>query len=381
MVETEVLSLTTADKAKLAGVLYKKEGSKPKIGLIIMHPVVDFHRHYAARPLAEAGIWVLGLNSRYTRFEHAVIMERVLLDLGEGVKLLRERGCTAVALVGNSGGGPLVAFYQAQAENPTITETPDGRPCDLTRADLPPADAVIELNGHRGRHHFLTLHLDPSVVDESDMFSRDSALDMYDRANGPPYDPEWLKRYRAAQIARSERITAWADAKVRDLNEWGESLNVSQGEVLGQQIGVDAVDLPFVVHRTMADPRTLDLTIEPNDRQPGTVWGPPHPLNWSVTALGRISTARSWLSQYSWSRSNAGGPENLKNTSVPLLVLVGTADQGCYFGDANAYIAASTVADKTLHRIEGGTHFMRDQPDKVAEVVDTIAGWLNQRFA
>ncbi len=381
MVETELLSLTTADDAKLAGVLYRKRGSKPRIGVVIMHPVVDFHRHYAARPLADAGFWVLCLNSRYTRFEHAVMMERVLFDLAEGVRWLRERGCTTVAMIGNSGGGPLVAFYQGQAERPTISEMPDGRPIDLKSAKLPPADAVIELNGHRGRHHFLTLHLDPSVIDEADMFSRYPALDMYDGNNGPPYDPLWLEGYRAAQIARSDGITTWAEAWLKELDERQANLDVSQGDVEGQQLGVDGLDMPFLVHRTMADPRTVDLTIEPNDRQPGTVWGPSYPLNWSVTALGRMTTVRSWLSQYSWSRSNADGPDNLKATTVPLLILVGTAEQGCYISDAEAYFDASSVADKTLKSIKGGTHFMRDQPEKVAEVSGIITDWLHERFA
>src|SRR5205814_1162405 len=152
---TEVLSLVTTDDARVSGVLYTKDGTKVKTGDIIMHPVVDFHHHYAARPLAEAGIAVLALNSRYTRFEHAVIMERVLLDLAAGVKLLRERGCSSIALIGNSGGGPLMAFYQGQAQKPSLSSTPDGQPLNPAIAKLPPADALIQLNAHRGRHHFL----------------------------------------------------------------------------------------------------------------------------------------------------------------------------------------------------------------------------------
>lgn len=380
MVQTEVLSLTSVDNAKLAGVLYTKEGARPKVGVIIMHPVVDFHQHYATRPLAEAGMAVLGLNSRYTRFEHAVLMERVLLDLAAGVKLLRERGCERVALIGNSGGGPLVAFYQSQAEKPDITAAPDGMPLDLAKAGLLPADALIELNAHRGRHHFLTMHLDPSVTDESDMFSRDASLDMYDSRNGPPYDRDWLQRYRDAQLKRNERITSWAIAKIAELEERRMKLHVGQGEVEGQQIGIDRLDMPFVVHRTMADPRTVDLSIEPNEREVGTVWGPPLPLNWSTTALARISTLRSWLSQYSWSKSNADGPGCMRRASVPLLVLIGTAERGCYQSDAQAYLEAAPTRDKELHLIKGGTHFMRGQPQKIGETTQKISSWLHERF-
>ncbi len=73
-----------------------------------------------------------------------------------------------VVLVGWSGGGSLSLFYQAQAENPTITHTPAGDEVNLIEAGLKPADGVIFIAAHLSRAETLTEWLDPSVTDELD---------------------------------------------------------------------------------------------------------------------------------------------------------------------------------------------------------------------
>ena len=73
--------------------------------------------------------------SAYTRYignDSTLLMENCVLDIGAAIGFLRERGYEKVILVGNSGGGGLTAFYQSQAESPTITQTPAGDPPDLT---------------------------------------------------------------------------------------------------------------------------------------------------------------------------------------------------------------------------------------------------------
>src|SRR3546814_10008055 len=62
----------------------------------------------------------------------------------------------------------------------------------------------------------------------------------------------------------------------------------------------DNEERAFLVHGTMADPRWIDASIEPSDRQPGTCYlGDPRIVNMSPIALGRYSSLRSWLSQRS----------------------------------------------------------------------------------
>ena len=91
-------------------------GARRRIGAIVMHPTSNFMGHYLIGPLADRGIACLGLNSRYAGNDTVLLMERVLQDLGAGVKFMRdELGCDGVVLVGNSGGAALAAYYQAQA--------------------------------------------------------------------------------------------------------------------------------------------------------------------------------------------------------------------------------------------------------------------------
>jgi len=73
----------------------------------------------------------------------------VALDLGACIKHCKEKlGYKKVILAGWSGGGSLSAFYQSQAENPSVRSTPAGDSPDLTKAALLPADAVMQLAAH-----------------------------------------------------------------------------------------------------------------------------------------------------------------------------------------------------------------------------------------
>jgi pimeloyl-ACP methyl ester carboxylesterase len=336
------------------------EPATKKVAAIVMHPTSNFMGHYLIQPLAERGICCLGLNSRYAGNDSVLLMERVIQDLGAGVKFLRGLGYRHVVLVGNSGGAALASFYQAQAEALSADTFVDGDPTHLVADDLPPADGIVLCAAHEGRSRLFARWLDPSVLDESDALSADPALDMYEPANGPPYSKAFLARFEAGQRARRERIEAWVWGRLRQLR-------ATRGAPRDQA---------FVVHRTHADPRCLDLALDANDRAPGSVWGDARAVNYAANSMGRYTSLTAFLSQWS-SASRADGPANLAQTSVPVLLLTYTADQSTFPSTRDAWLAAGGARIRN-EDVKGGNHYLAGQPALVQQVADSTAAWIER---
>jgi len=344
--------------------LLRPKGRPSKTVLVFMHPIGGGEYLPLPGALAKAGHHVIYCNSRYPGVDYALIMEKVAIDLGACVSDARSRwGYETVILAGWSGGGSLSAFYQAEAENPTVTATPAGDPPDLTAANLPPADGVMFLAAHVSRARTLTEWLDPSITDESRPEDKDATLDIYDPGNPeqPPYSAAFISRYREAQVARNRRITAWVKDKLAALKAAGHRHD----------------EFAFVVHGTMADPRFLDPALEPSDRRPGWCYlGDPRLVNNGPIGLARFCTLRSWLSQWSLDDSNADGERCAARLGVPVLVVGNTADDACTPSHTYRLFEAVRHEDKRLVEIKGATHYYIGQKKELAEAVRAIGDWL-----
>ena len=335
---------------------------------LFMHPASTLQLLPMPVALANAGMHVLCAGSRYAKNDSALILEKVVYDLGMYVRHAREQlGYRKVVLVGWSGGGSLSLLYQAQAENPGITHTPAGDPYDLTGARLPAADGIIFIAAHLSRAELITEWLDPSVQDEADPARRDPALDIHDPGcpRKPPFGADFVAGFRAAQLARNRRITDWA------LELLGFLKRRNDGET----------ERAFVVHRTMCDVRWLDPAIDPNGRRPNWCYlGDPRTVNVGSAGLARFSTLRSWLSQWSFDRSNGVcGPNAAKLRSVPVLQIVNQADDAVPASHGPVLRAALAAADKEYLEIEGATHYYLGQPDQLQECLDTVADWSRRK--
>jgi alpha-beta hydrolase superfamily lysophospholipase len=358
----DIYSGVARSHGKLWATVVRPPHDQRELAVLLIHPTSNFMGHYAQDPLASRGIAAVGMATRYMGNDTALLMENCVLDVGAVVGYLKNvEGYRRVVLVGNSGGGGLVSLYQSQAEKPTITATPAGDPPDLTQAGLLAADGLILLMAHPGRASTYTEWLDPAIVDENDPYQRDSSLDMFAPENGPPFSLDFLDRYRTAQLARNRRITAW----VRERIEYAEKTGKRE-----------FADLPFVVHGTCADPRFTDLSIDPSDREAGTLWGDPVVANNIPATLGHFTSSRSWLSQWSIDDSECNAVRHLPRVSVPVLVVYGTADSAALPHHAQEAYDAAPEARRKLVALHGATHYFAGQPEHLAHACDEIAAWL-----
>jgi len=347
--------------------LIKPVGKPSKTITVFMHPIGGGAYLPMLNTLAKAGLHVIWCDSRYRGTDSALIMEKVVVDLGNCIKNLKERhGYEKVILGGWSGGGSLSLYFQAEAEDPTVTSSPAGDPPDLTQQGFIPADGIMLIAAHLARHRTFTQWLDPSVVDEGNPENRVQELDIYDPANPnqPPYSAEFLEHFASAQIERNRRITASVKDKLAEYKANGETNR----------------EYAFVVHRTMADPRWLDPAIDPNERKPDWCFlGDPKIVNDSPIGLARYSSLRSWLSQWSYDDANGDGIGCAKRITVPALVIGNTADDGITPSHTNQLYEAIGHDNKEIQWIEGANHYYFGQPDKAAESAAVCVDWLKRQ--
>jgi len=337
-----------------------------KTVILFSHPIGGGSFLPLVTALARAGRHVVYCNPRYRGNDTALILEKCLLDLGACVADLKTRfGYEQVVFGGWSGGGSLALFYQDQAEHPTLTDTPAGDTVDLVSAGLQPADGILLLAAHVSRSVTMTEWLDPSILDEDTPFARDVTLNIYDPAcpDQPPYSEAFVARFRAAQIARNRRITARVKTTLAELKAGGDA----------------QAERPFVVYGTMCDVRWTDPTQDPSDRRPGTCYlGDPRIANDGPVGLGRFTTLRSWLSQWSYDESRANGVVNAGRVSCPVLVVNNGADLACTPSHARRLFDAVASADKALVQIEGADHYYIERPDLLPKAVAAVGGWLDR---
>lgn len=401
-VREEVVSLEAEDGGGSWGVLYTPGRRTAQTAVLAMHPRGDQSRHYFLQPLADAGFAAFGHNNRYVNNDTDGIHEEMLLDVAAGVRFLRGRGFKRVVLLAISGGGSLMAFYQAQAATAPpgrVASTPAGDSPDLNRFDLPRADGLLMVIPHLGEGKILEARIDPSVRHEGDPLSVDPALDMYDPANGfrfPPeptrYTPEFVERYRRGQRERMRRLDAWARELLADEAHF-QTLRrdpsfAKRPPAERQWIDRRASALRMMtIYRTWADLRYMDLTLDPSDRVVGNNEGTtPWAANYASTPNPALITPRAFLSSRSAFSSNAVTERNLPLVTVPTAIIQGTAHRAIYPNDTRAIYAASGAADKELIWIEGADVSFRPSGPKAGngrqreEAVAAAVAWLQKRF-
>ncbi|MFC4948767.1 alpha/beta hydrolase [Pseudonocardia sp. GCM10023141] len=387
---TSVHELTTADGATVRGVLATVPGATTVVCL--MHPRQDVTHHPLVPALLAAGAAVWTQHARSVNNDLALVHEQALLDVAAGLVFLREQGFASIVALGNSGGGPLYAFYLEQAglaAADRIAMTPGGRPTGLAAADMPMADGAVFLAPHPGPGRLLLACIDPSVADEADPLSVVSELDPFGPANGfaePPasssYSAEFLARYRAAQRDRVARIDAVAREHLARAAEARAAFSRSGAAADRRRAIAPRI---ITVFRTDADPRTVDLSIDPSERPYGSLFGRrPDLIDYGQVGFGRLTTPEAWLSTWSGLCSNADFVRCAPGVTVPTLFVELTGDQAAFPADSRRMIAALGARDVTTASVRG-THFggaiVAGEPTGNELAATEIAAWLGERHA
>ena len=369
----ESIRLVSPDGALVRGVLWTPPGGRPwKTAVILSHPRGDFSVHYACPLLAAAGYAVLGFATRYINNDTDCLHEQCIVDVNTAHDEMVRRGAQAVVLLGNSGGGSLMA---------------------LANAELGIGDGWIGMAAHPGEGVFMLQVIDPSVADEAEPFATVPELDMYNPANGwrpwpepCTYDRDWLARYRQAQRERVARIDAIAKAslaeavdasgRLRQIDDTSKAADPAHWADLRRRTVFTKY---LTIYRTLADPAYLDLSIDPDDRPMGSLFAFPDPLdaNYGRGGLARMMTARGWLSTWSGLSSHARLADTMPKVTVPTLLVHPTADTEIRVWQAEEIVANAGAKDVTYLPMKGAPHYLEGHR---REALAAVADWLSARY-
>jgi pimeloyl-ACP methyl ester carboxylesterase len=385
---TSAHELSTQDGATVNGLLRTVPGATTVA--FLMHPRQDFSHHVLVPELLHRGFAVWTQGSRTMGNDLTLLHEQAVLDMAAGHTFLRERFGTVVS-VGHSGGAALAVLYLQQAgraPSSRLTATPSGKPVPLAEAEMPAADGLILMAPHPGPGLLLERVIDPSVIDEADPLSVDPALDPYSAVNGfaeapesSSYSGEFVARYREAQRARVARIdtvalelAAAAGAARKRFNESGDPADRRASLASGV----------LTVHRTDADLRSVDLSLDPNDRPYGSLFGSrPDLTNYGLVGFGRLTTPDAWLSSWSANHSRANVVACAPEIDLPVLIVELTGDQACFPDDARRFAAAFPHPDVHLVRVPGrhfGAPLHEGMTSGATLAGEQMGAWLRERF-
>ena len=395
------------------GALYRPDtGPAPRVAILTMHRTGNRMASLPTTELAQRGFMVLAMNPRFDNNEAAVIWENIALDVKSGMEFLRRQpGIETVLLLGGSGGGPTMTFYQAVAENgPAYCQGAQKLvECGDELAGLPPADGIILRDAHPGNPVNALRSLNPAVEDDTDPRKLNADLDPFNPENGyrageaSRYPEAFRNEYFRAQAVRMNRLIDRALEKTQRMSAGTDVYPDDDVFVVVRGIGARLMQLdPSIHQRTVAPQKLLknDGTVVTQIVE--SVRPVFHGLaeqNATFNGGTRFLTVRSFLStnairatdsmdEIDHCSSNNSTPCAIANISVPVLI---TAMGGHYFiRDNEIHYELAASDDKDFIVIEGATHGIRpctacetapgQYSNTVRNFFDYLETWINTRF-
>jgi dienelactone hydrolase len=402
------------------GVLYRPDAPGPNaaVGLVLMHPNNNFQDALACHELAARGFTALCVAGQYVNTNREyMVWEKLPLDVKPAVAYLRAYpGIAKVVLVGHSGGGQLMPFYQNVAEHGAAACQRPERivKCGADLDGLPPADGLVLLDAHHGYGANTLTSIDGALRDERRPDRVDKRLDMYDPRNG--YDPagseysaSFRRAYLRAQASRMARLTKASGAAVDRVARGdglfpdGEPFPVYRGDARLWQCDVRMVSHTKGRYPVLRGDGSARVEVARTVRLPSC-----DPESNASFAGGAVQyTAEAFYSSQTirvtkdyditeddivgvdWESTNTSTPANLRGVSVPLLVMAMTGHYWMVSSEIFHRVAAS--ADKELSFVEGASHNFTpcracerapgEFGDTVRTTFDHVAAWLAERYA
>ncbi|MSP40846.1 MAG: hypothetical protein EXR70_20355 [Deltaproteobacteria bacterium] len=407
--------------AAVKAALYKPDAPQlpAHVGILVVHRTSNVMGSLSCVELAKRGFMVLCLNPRSDNNEALVKWETMALDVKSGVNVLKKQpGITKVLLLGGSGGGPTMSFYQAVAENGiAYCQQPQKlMKCGKELADLPKADGIIFRDAHPGNPVIAGVrNLNPAVINDAAVMNDnrpvkiDPALDPFDPKNGynpkgpSSYSEKFKKAYFEGQAKRMNRLIALAQERLRRI-EASAYPNDDAPFVIARGDAGKLFQLDLSILHSTAAPRKLlknDGTIDACCVIESVRVAVPDIAKQNPTFDGGtlFLTVRSFLSANAVRATNSlDGLDHcssnnsticaLQQISVP--VLFGAMSGHYFVRDNEIHYEVAKSADKDFITVEGATHGItpctecEKTPGQYSNTVknffDYVAKWVNARF-
>jgi len=358
------------------GTLTKPDsGVYSHVGIILTHRTANVLG--ACTGWASRGFMAFCLNFPWVNNEAAVLWEESARHVGAAVNFLKKQpGITKVVLVGPSGGGPTMTYYQAVAENgPSYCQGPNKLiQCSNNLTGLTRADGIILNDAHPGNTINALRSFNGAVVTEHHPDALNARLNPFNPKNGynpngcSTYSEDFKQRYFNAQ---ADRMNNLIDEALQQLREIEASDNPTDNApfVIVRGDNARLLELDPSIHHSTVHPQKLlknngsivtQIVESVRICQPGDAQD-----NASFNGGTRFVTVRSFLSANairstdSMNGIDACSSNNstvcaVQHISVPILIV---ASGGHYFirdGEIHYELAAS--ADKDFIVTEGAAH-------------------------
>lgn len=418
--------------------------SQESIAVVVFHDTADMIGSAPCLQLAERGFTVMCAHNPYSQLSE-IQWDNVATDIGGMVNYAYAiPGVKKVVLLGWSGGGADVAYYQAVAENGVAyCQNPERLdPCSSSLAGLKPASGVMMLDSIMGLAFQVMSDMDPSTSNVQGLSSHyNPDLYLFNPNNGfksvdveNDYSQSFLDKYSKAQGDRENALVDLAEKTKQEIAD-------------GRYYTTD--DAPFPIGRVAARPWQIDDSLINHTAKPQTLITPADPngaLSSKITGLtgpgvtangdvervttppaeqspvpvspqansqwdgtqftgGGNLTVSTFLSDFAikapdyqvtangitgvdWGTSNTSTITNLEGVTSPLLIM---SETGHYWVvPSEMDYAASKSTNKTLAYVWGGSHSFTpcteclspssDYGNTESETFDYMANWLVTQF-